>query len=78
MKITEFLKDDTGALSSNRLVFLLGWFAFLVTWINQCIHESKVVAIDNSVVYLLVVLAGQKVGQSITENIKPPELKNKE
>jgi hypothetical protein len=75
MKILEFFKDDTGALSSQRLVFLTGFLTFLIMWITQSVHELKVAAIDNSVLYFLVILMTSKVGQSFTDNIKPPELK---
>jgi hypothetical protein len=77
MKISQFFKDDTGSFSSQRLVFLTGFFAFFTLWIVQSLHELKVASIDNSVIYLLIVLASSKVGQSFTDNIKPPELKDK-
>lgn len=69
-KILQFLQDDTGALSSNRLVFILGYFVFFGLWIMECVNKKTVAPIDNSVIYLLVVLTGGKVGQSITENIQ--------
>ncbi len=75
-KYSQFFKDETGQFSANRLVFLSGFYAFLILWITQSFHEKKVVPIDNSVIYLLVVLMAGKVGQSFTENIKPPELPN--
>ena len=75
MNITQFFKDNDGQFSSNRLAFLSGFFVFLVLWIMQSVHEIKVAAIDTSVIYLLVVLFTGKVGQSFTENIQPPKLK---
>jgi hypothetical protein len=75
MNISQFFKDDTGQFSANRLVFILGFFAFFNLWIIQSVKETRVAPIDNSVIYLLVVLMSGKVGQSFTDNIKPPELK---
>jgi len=75
MKISEFFKDDSGAFSSQRLVFLVGYFIFFVLWVIHSINEKKVAAIDTSVIYFLVVLAAGKVGQSITDNLTPPKLK---
>ena len=73
--INEFLKDGDGHFSSNRLVFLTGFFVFFTLWVMQSIHENKVAPIDNSVIYMLVVVMSGKVGQSVTDNIKPPEMK---
>lgn len=75
MKFTEFFKDDTGALSSQRLVFLLGYFAFFTLWIIQSVKEMKVAAIDSSVLYFLLILASSKVTQSLSDNLTPPKLK---
>jgi len=75
MKIKEFLVDDTGVLSSQRLVFLAGFFVFLVMWGIQCVNEKKVAAIDNSVLYYLIIIMTSKVGQSISDNVTPPKLK---
>jgi hypothetical protein len=73
--LKQFLMDGDGQFSSNRLVFLLGYFVFFALWIAQSIHDKKIAPIDNSVIYLLVVLTGGKVGQSITDNMQPPALK---
>ena len=75
MNIKQFFLDDSGQLSSQRLVFLVGYFAFFALWITQSIKEMKVAPIDNSVIYFLIVLATAKVGQSFTDNITPPKLK---
>lgn len=75
MKISQFFKDEGGQFSSQRLVFLVGYAAFFTLWVFQSIKEMKVVHIDNSVIYLLIVLTSGKVGQSFTDNITPPTLK---
>ena len=72
---TQFFRDDTGALSSQRLVFLVGYFAFFTLWITQSIKEMKVAPIDNSVLYFLLILATSKVSQSFSDNLTPPKLK---
>lgn len=74
----DFLKDEGGQFSSNRLVFIVGFFVFFILWIVQSLHEKKVAPIDTSVIYLLIVLMTGKVGQSVTDNIsavKPKEEK---
>jgi hypothetical protein len=69
--IFQFFKDETGQFSSNRLVFLTGFFTFFGLWIYQSINEKKIASIDSSVIYLLVVLMTGKFGQSISENFSP-------
>jgi len=75
MSISQFFKDDSGAFSANRLVFLVGYFAFFTLWVLQSVKESKIAPIDSSVIYLLLVLMSGKVGQSLTDNLTPPKLK---
>ena len=75
MKISEFFKDDTDRLSSQRLVFLAGFFVFAAMWAIQCTNEKKVAPIDSSVLYYLIIIMTSKVGQSITDNLTPPKLK---
>ncbi len=73
--LTQFFKDDSGALSSQRLVFIIGYFAFFSLWVTQSIKEMKVAPIDNSVLYFLLILASSKVSQSLSDNLTPPKLK---
>jgi hypothetical protein len=68
MNISQFLKDDTGALSSYRLAFLawsLGLLACIlfVTYVDKALPK-----VDPSIVGLFAVAVGGKVMQSFSEN----------
>jgi len=73
--LSQFFKDDTGALSSNRLVFLIGYFAFFAIWVIDSINKKTVAPIDSSVLYFLLILASSKVTQSLSDNLTPPKIK---
>jgi hypothetical protein len=68
----ELLQDDTGLLSATRLAFLVTIFAVLGVWLCDCWHQKRMVALDNSVVYLVLTLMAGKVGQSYAERPVPP------
>jgi hypothetical protein len=77
-RLSEFVQDDTGLLSSTRLAFLLTIFSVLGVWIYACIVAKKFLPMEGSVVYLTGVLMVGKVTQSFAENqssqpATPPE-----
>lgn len=68
MKISQFFRDDTGALSSTRLVFITWSVGLFVLVAYQTLVEKKLPVIDNSLVALFGVVTSGKVVQSFSEN----------
>jgi hypothetical protein len=70
MKLQQFLQDDTGQLSANRLAFLSATFIVLIIFAISCVKAGwKIVPIDTSVLYLVGIFMAGKVSQSFSENI---------
>lgn len=69
-----FLKDDTGALSSTRLAFLLWMIGILVMWIYVCINQKTLVALDPTLIGVMGVFMTGKVIQSKVES-EPTDVK---
>ena len=70
--LTSFVRDDTGALSSMRLLFLAWGFAALVVWVIICLQTGSIMALPWSLTSFIVSLVGGKVLQSWTESIGQP------
>lgn len=72
LALTQFLRDDTGALSSMRLLFLAWGLVALVVWAVICFKTATVAALPWSLTSFIVSLIGGKVLQSWTESIGQP------
>jgi len=70
--LTQFVRDDTGALSSMRLLFLAWGFAALVIWVIICLKTGAIAALPWSLTSFIISLVGGKVLQSWTESIGQP------
>ncbi len=67
-KLAEFLQDDTGALSSYRLTFLLWSFALVSSWLLVSLSQKVLVPVDVSLLHLTAIMVGGKLVQSFSEN----------
>lgn len=67
-KLLEFLQDDTGALSSYRLVFLLWSFCLVGAWGFVSLAQKTLVPVDTSLLHLTAVLVGGKLVQNFSES----------
>ncbi|MBM3328204.1 MAG: hypothetical protein FJY67_01865 [Calditrichaeota bacterium] len=61
------LSDSDGNLSSNRLIFVLGWILALGVWLFESITGAGIPELPESLIWLLGILTGGKVGQKIVE-----------
>lgn len=68
LKLIQFVQDDTGALSSMRLLFLLWGLGTFGVWLWISIHTGALVALPWSVTGFISSLTAGKVLQSFTEN----------
>jgi len=68
MKLTQFLQDETGAFSSNRLVYLSWSIAILGLIIFLSISGKALPKIDTSLILLYGSVVAGKVVQSFSEN----------
>jgi hypothetical protein len=68
LKLVQFVQDDTGALSSMRLLFLLWGLGTFGIWFWISIHTGALVALPWSVTGFISSLTAGKVLQSFTEN----------
>ena len=71
MNPTSFLQDADGNNSSSRLLTLIGTAAILVVWATVCIRTNTLTPLPESVIALLTILIGNKLGTGfITERKK--------
>jgi hypothetical protein len=68
-KFSQFFQDDTGALSSTRLVFILWSIGVFFTWLYVCIVTKSLVAIPQTVCELCLIFMAGKVSGAIAENV---------
>ena len=67
MKILEFLQEDNGGLSANRLAFLLWIVGVLVVWVITSIKSGSLQVIPESVAVIIGILMTGKVAQKFGE-----------
>lgn len=68
LKLTEFVKDDTGALSSYRLLMLAWGLGVLAVTLYLSIHTGAWVTPDLTTFGFLTSLVFGKMVQNVTEN----------
>jgi hypothetical protein len=66
-KLLEFLKDGENNYSATRLAFLAWSLGVLAVWATNSATSGKSFTLDSQVVYILGILMGGKVTQSISE-----------
>lgn len=68
LALTEFFKDNTGQLSSVRLLFVLWGIAILSLWIWLSITNRAMEAISDDAIKVFAIVTTGKVIQSFSEN----------
>ena len=66
-RITEFFKDDAGALSSMRLIFIVWSLGTLAVWSVVAIHTGTVPDVPTGVITVFGILTAGKVTQTMNE-----------
>ena len=70
-----FLQDATGHNSSSRLLVFLGTMAVLVVWAAVSIRTNTMAALPESVIALVTILVGNKLGTGFISERKSEEPK---
>ena len=71
--ISQLLKDDTGQLSSMRLILLVWGLGTFIVWAYLSIDTHTMSVIPSQVMEILGMVLGGKVFQSFSENQLPPK-----
>lgn len=66
-RMAEFVEDNSGGLSSMRLLMLMWGLVTLFVWATLCFMKREIVVLDTSVVQILAILTGGKVCQRFGE-----------
>ena len=66
-----FLQDAEGINSSSRLLLLLALILVLVVWAAVSIRTNTMATLPESVVALLTILVGNKLGTGFISERKP-------
>ena len=66
-----FLQDATGNNSSSRLLTFIGTVAVLAVWAAVCIRTNTLTPLPESVIALLTILVGNKLGTGYISEHKP-------
>jgi hypothetical protein len=69
-KITEFFKDDAGALSSMRLIFIVWAVGVAAVWGVVAIKTMTIPDVPTGILSVFGILTAGKVTQSMSENKK--------
>jgi hypothetical protein len=69
MNLSQFFKDDTGQLSSMRLVFLVWGLGLFVVWAIISIITKQMFPVPESCIEILGICTIGKAANSITEGI---------
>ena len=65
--MSQFLRDDAGHLSSNRLAFLVAVAVVLGTWAAVSFRAGAIQTLDSGSVALVLGLAAAKAAQKFAE-----------
>lgn len=68
MNLGEIFQDDTGALSSMRVVFVLWSVGLLALWVGLSIKAGTMVPIPQQALEVMGITAGAKTVQSFSES----------
>lgn len=71
MDLSSLFQDNSGGISSTRLVFLLWTASILFIWIFLSYQKQEMVKIDSSVVTIYLGIAGYKTVQRFGEKDVP-------
>lgn len=71
MNLSQMFKDDTGQVSSMRVVFVLWGFGVFALWAVISFKAGQMVAIPQQAMEVLGMCLGGKVVQSFSENNSP-------
>lgn len=66
-----FLQDAAGNNSSSRLLIIIALTAILVVWSAVSIRTNTLAALPESIVALLTILVGNKLGTGYISERKP-------
>ncbi len=72
MKFSSLIQDDTGALSSMRIMSLFVVVPVMVVWTVLSIKRGDFIVPDAKIITLVVSAMGCKSIQSFSENFSPP------
>lgn len=70
-KLSDFVRDEGGRLSSMRLLFLIWGLGTFAVWAYLSLKTLALVALPLSVTSFIISLIGGKVLQSYTETMPP-------
>lgn len=71
MKLSEFLQDNSGGLSSMRLVFLVWTLGIFSIWAYASVSTRTLVPIPESVIVMFSAICTAKSVQRIGEKAEP-------
>ncbi len=66
--LKSFFEDNSGGLSSMRLVFVIFTLAVVAIWSYVSISKGQMAALDSSIVSVIGILAASKTVQRFGEN----------
>lgn len=66
-KLLQFLSEDNGQFSSQRLVFLLGNACLWIIWAYVSVQQGQMAPISPELLLGLGILQAGKVGQKVVE-----------
>lgn len=71
MKLASLIQDDTGAVSSMRVMSLVVVVPVMIVWTVLCIKQNTFIVPDAKVITLIATALGSKALQSFSENFAP-------
>lgn len=71
MKLSTLICDDTGAVSSMRVMSLLVVLPVMLVWTVLCIRQNTFIIPDTKLIALVGTALGSKALQSFSENFSP-------
>ena len=71
MKILEFFQDNSGGLSSSRLILIAWAFGILVPWIYLSVKSAALQPVPESVITMFGVAVAGKTVQRFGEKEEP-------
>lgn len=70
-KLSDFVRDEGGRLSSMRLLFLIWGLGTFIVWAYLSLKTLAFMALPLSITSFIISLIGGKVFQSYTETMPP-------
>lgn len=73
MKLATLIQDDTGAVSSMRVMSLLVVIPVMLVWTVLCIRQNTFIIPDTKIIAIVGTALGSKALQSFSENFSAPK-----